>query len=177
MINLNVDFSTKLIISFVLFCLRMKWICYWTQVWLLATRKPILGGKEKLPYSGGQQPREKVDSCPRTNSEDSAGPWKFLKGEGEVNHLRRASEFVIFHCVQVFSWFVGGEVKGWCSRNLVLSSKLPSFSLDGGLSSCRRTQRYCYAYSLRGNQDTALSLHYCFLTAPPLFCIPSLPLV
>ena len=46
--------------------------------------------------------------------------------------------------------------------------------LGGGLNSCRRTQRYCYVYSLRRNQDPALRLHYCFLTAPPLF-LHSLP--
>ena len=31
-------------------------------------------------YSGGLQSGEKVDSCPKTNSEDSTQPWKFLKG-------------------------------------------------------------------------------------------------
>ena len=35
--------------------------------------------------------------------------------------------------------------------------------LGGGLSSCRRTQRYCYVYPSRSNQD------YCILIAPPLF--------
>ena len=48
--------------------------CYWTQVQWLTTWKPIferqvLVRKESLLYSGGQQPREKVDSYPRTNSE------------------------------------------------------------------------------------------------------------
>ena len=46
--------------------------------------------------------------------------------------------------------------------------------LGGGLSSYRRTQRYCYIYSLRRHQDPAPRLHYCFLTAPPLF-LHSLP--
>ena len=46
--------------------------------------------------------------------------------------------------------------------------------LGGGLSSCRRTQRYYYVYSLRRNQDSAPRLYYCFLTAPPLF-LRSLP--
>ena len=46
----------------------------------------------------------------------------------------------------------------------------------GGLSACRRAQRYCYVYSLRRNQDTAPRMHYCFLTAPPLllYSLPSL---
>ena len=39
----------------------------------------------------------------------------------------------------------------------------------GGLNSYRKTQRYCNVYPLRGNQDPAPSLHYCFLTAFPLF--------
>ena len=30
------------------------------------------------------------------------------------------------------------------------------------LSSCKRTQRYCYVYSLRRNQNLAPRLHYCF---------------
>ena len=44
--------------------------------------------------------------------------------------------------------------------------------VEEGLSSCRRTQRYCYAYPLRRNQDPAPRLHYDFLTAPPLFLHP-----
>ena len=43
----------------------------------------MLAGKESLLYSGDRQPGEKADSCPRTNSEDSAGPLKFLKGDRE----------------------------------------------------------------------------------------------
>ena len=43
-----------------------------------------------------------------------------------------------------FLRLVGGEVIGWCSRNLVLSLKLSSSILQlGGLSSCRTTQRCC----------------------------------
>ena len=44
--------------------------------------------------------------------------------------------------------------------------------LGGDLSSYRRTQRYCYVYSLRRNQDPAPWLHYYFLTASPFF-LPS----
>ena len=59
---------------------------------------------------------------------------------------------------------------------LMLSLKLPSFTWVGGFSSYRRTQRFvpdCYVYSLRRKRE---SLHYCFLTAPPLFLysLPSL---
>ena len=44
--------------------------------------------------------------------------------------------------------------------------------LGGGLSSCRRTQRYCSVYPLRGSQDPAPRRHYCLLTAPPLSLHP-----
>ena len=39
----------------------------------------------------------------------------------------------------------------------------------GGLSSYRKTQRYCNVYPLRGNQDPAPWLSYSFLTAFPWF--------
>ena len=54
----------------------------------------------------------------------------------------------------------------------MLSLKLPSSTWVGGLSSCTRTQRYCYVYFLRGNQDPAPRLHYCLLAAPPLSLHP-----
>ena len=44
--------------------------------------------------------------------------------------------------------------------------------LGGGISSHRRAQRCvsdCYVYPFTMNQDPAPSLHYCFLTAFPLF--------
>ena len=89
-----------------------------TDTWVLS-----VGWKGKFPFSGGWQPREKVDLCPKTISKDSAQPWKLLKGEsfGEWDRV-----FDILHCVQTFFWLVGDEVTGWCSRNLVLSLKSPS---------------------------------------------------
>lgn len=55
--------------------------CHWAQIWLLAARKErqVLAERERLLYSGGRQSGDKAVSCPRTNSEDSAWPWKFLK--------------------------------------------------------------------------------------------------
>ena len=42
-----------------------------------------------------------------------------------------------------FFWLIGSKIAGWCSRNLVLSLKLPSSTwVDAGLSTYRRTQRY-----------------------------------
>ena len=49
--------------------------------------------------------------------------------------------------------------------------------LDWTLSSYR-TQRCisdCYLYPLQRNQNSVLSLYYCFLSAFPLFCLPSFP--
>ena len=34
-------------------------------------------------------------------------------------------------------------------------------------SICKTAQKYCYVYPLRGNQDLATRLSYCFLTASP----------
>ena len=42
----------------------------------------------------------------------------------------------------------------------------------GGFSICKRAQRYCYVYCLRGNQDPAPRLHYCSLIVPPLSLHP-----
>ena len=38
----------------------------------------------------------------------------------------------------------------------------------GGLSACRRAQRYCYVYSLRRNQDPALITALLFLDCSSL---------
>lgn len=46
---------------------------------LLLGKRQVLAERERLLYSGGRQSGDKVVSCPRTNSEDSAWPWKFLK--------------------------------------------------------------------------------------------------
>lgn len=54
--------------------------CHWAQIWLLAARKErqVLAERERLLYAGGRQSGDKAVLCPRTNSEDSAWPWKFL---------------------------------------------------------------------------------------------------
>lgn len=45
----------------------------------------IVGGKESCFQSECWQSREKVDSCPpKTNSEGSAQPWKFLKRKRDI---------------------------------------------------------------------------------------------
>ena len=70
-------------------------------------KRQVLVGKERLLYSRGQQCGEKADSCPKTNSKDSAQPWKFLKGESFGEKVRA---FIFFHCVQNFVL-----IGWWCS--------------------------------------------------------------
>ena len=56
----------------------------------------------------------------------------------------------------------------------MLSLKFPSSIWMGALVLAEELRGNCYVYPLRRNQGSALSLHYCFLTAPPLF-LHSLP--
>ena len=60
-----------------------------------------------------------------------------------------------------------------------MDCSLPGSSIHGIFQArvlCRRAQRHGSVYPLRRNQDPALRLHYCFLTAPPLslHLLPSL---
>ena len=48
------------------------------------TQEATVGRKESCFNQKTGQSGEKVGSCPKTNSEDSAWPWKFLKGKREV---------------------------------------------------------------------------------------------
>ena len=69
-----------------------------------------------------------------------------------------------------FSWWIGGKVGSWCSRNLVLSLKLPSFTWV-------ETSKILLYVSLGGNKDPAPKLHYCFQKTPPLSLHPLLSLI
>ena len=91
-----------------------------------------------------------------------------FKGDSFTEGVR---VFAAFQCMQTFFLLGGGAGTGWCSRDPVLSLKLPS-SPRVGPWFCRKAQKYPYVYSLRRNQDPAPSLYYCFLTAPPLFLHP-----
>ena len=66
----------------------------------------------------------------------------------------------------------------WGNRELFQEScaqpEVTFLHLGEGFNSCRRTQRYCYAFSFRRNQDPALPVHYCFLSVSPLFLHPLL---
>ena len=64
-------------------------------------------------------------------------------------------------CVTFF-WLVGGEITGLVLQESCAQPEVTILHLGGGLSSCRRTQRYYYICSLRRSQDPAPRLHYCF---------------
>ena len=70
-----------------------------------------------------------------------------------------------------FLWLVGDKVTERCSRNLVLSLKLPFSHLNAVLHSCRRTQSYCYLYPLRRNQDPAFIAALSILSGFVLFFV------
>ena len=65
----------------------------------------------------------------------------------------------------------GAEVNGVVPGILGLAySYHPPFGVGvGGLVPARELKGIFYVYSLERSQDPALSLHHCFLTAPPLF--------
>lgn len=67
--------------------------------------------------------------------------------------------------VTLFS-LVGEEVMGRCSRNPVLSPKLPSSPQVGAFVPAEELGS-CYIYPRRRKPDPALLMHYCFLTVPP----------
>ena len=109
---------------------------------------------------------------------------EFLKGELFGDGIRTNNNT----CLQNVFWLANGKVTVPCSRNLVLSLRLPSSTWAGTIAPIENakvlSQRVgkteqqngadCFAYSLRRNQDTASQLQYCFLTVQPLF-LHSLP--
>ena len=74
-------------------------------------------------------------------------------------------------CITFF-WLIGGTVVGCCSRNLVLSLKLPS-SKWMRAQLCRRAQRYHCAYSLSKNEGLASVLYH--LLIAPISASPPFP--
>ena len=89
-----------------------------------------MGRNGKLLYSGGWQAGEKVHSCSQTNSKDSAQLSQILKGDSFTEGIR---VFTTVRSMQTFFLLAGGAVTGWCSRDLVLSLKLPSSFWVGDL--------------------------------------------
>ena len=86
---------------------------------------------------------------------------RIIWGRGQSCYLPLCADFL---------WLVGG--KRAVLQESCAQPEVTILHLGGGLSSYRRTQRYCYVYSLRRNQDPAPRLHYCFLTSPPLSLHP-----
>ena len=80
-------------------------------------------------------------------------------------------------CAWSVTWLVHGQpqISAWsgtwsvhdlscdqCMISHVMRAEWLHFSI------CKTAQRYCCIYPLRGNQDSAPRLHFCFLTSPPL---------
>ena len=133
---------------------------------LKANSQEVLPWKESLLYSGGQQSGEKVDSCPKISS--NSGPWwKFVIGErGNCWQLIIWGGYWRLHylpCVQTFFWLAGGNWVGlqdsWAQPEITI------LHLDGGLSSYRETQWYCYTYIPWGGTRT-LFYHCTFVSFP-----------
>lgn len=82
---------------------------YWTQVRLLATRKPVIR-EANVSRKESQSFGEMVDSYPETTSEDSARPWQFLNGKREVgrrisvNHWGRRLGSASILCCMPTCW-------------------------------------------------------------------------
>ena len=76
------------------------------------------------------------------------------------------------HC---FSKLGGPRIGSW-DPSFRMKNASSTSSIHWGLQFCGNTQRCCYVYSLRRNQDPAPRLHYCLWTLPPwpLQCLPSL---
>ena len=97
-------------------------LCSWTQIWLLTTWKPVperrmLVGMETLPYSGGWQPGEKVDSSVRTNSPRFYWTMSvFKEGINCSSSFQEASESLLSSTVcRVYDWW-------WDYRKLLQDS-------------------------------------------------------
>lgn len=95
------------------------------------------------------QAGEKGDSCSQTNSKDSAQPSQVLKGDSFTEGVR---VFTAFQCMQTFFLLAGGAGTGWCSRDPVLSLKLPSSFWVGDLVPVEELKGISLnIYSLRRN--------------------------
>ena len=150
--------------------------CYQTQVWLLAARKPVLK-RQVLVEKGKVALFRSLATWGKGGLMSKNKFWrfcstiKFLKGESFGGWVR---VFVFFHYVQTFFWLVGGEVTGQCSRNLVLSLKLPSSTWVEALVPTEELKGITY---IPWGGTRTLS-HICTIASWLLllcFCIPSLP--
>ena len=84
-------------------------------------------GKEPLLYSIVNNSERRWTHVQESTPKFLLDHESFLKGEREVNHFRRGSEFVILTVCRL----IGGEVIWWCFRTLFLSLNLSSFTWVG----------------------------------------------
>ena len=94
--------------------------------------RQVLVWMERLLYSGGWQPEEKMDLCPKTNSKDSARSWTFLKGESFGNGAQNLPYLPLRAAFLLTGWWWGNQNR-WCSRNLVFKLKSASSTWVGAL--------------------------------------------
>ena len=74
----------------------------------------------------------------------------------------------------VFFWLIGGAVTGWCSRDLVLSLKLPSSTWVSALVPAEELKDRAVYITWGGTRTLPPSSHCCFLIVPTSF-LHSLP--
>ena len=89
--------------------------------------REALVGKEPLLYSIANNSERRWTHVQESTPKILLDHESFLKGEREVNHLRRGSEFVILTVCRL----IGVEVIWWCSRTLFLSLNLSSSTWMG----------------------------------------------
>ena len=125
--NLRFYHPNKVIINILAFL----YITVTKQVQLLATQKPIL--KRQVLVGKGKTALLRRPVNWREGRLISKNQlWRFcsiMKVSKARKWRSSFSELVSLHYPQLcanFFWLVGGEITGWCSRNLVLSLNLPS---------------------------------------------------
>ena len=107
--------------------------CYWPQVWLIAAWKSTLE-KQMLVERNVDLVRKASNlgrrwiHVPQTNSEDSAWPWKLLKGKEGSNLFNYWSQFI---SVQSLSrvWLFGTPWIAACQASLSITNSRSSLTL------------------------------------------------
>ena len=121
---------------------------------------------QRKVYCKGQA-RNTGGSC----SKDPHSPMVFREEFSKIKFGVRAAG-----CVTFF-WLVGGEVIGWCSRNLVLNLKLSSSTWVGALVPIELKDR-CQNVMYIHWRGTRTLLYHCTIVSWLFFlcfCISSLP--
>lgn len=95
-------------------------------------KRQVLVGAESLLYSSGRRPGEKVDSCPRTSSEDSTQPGRFFKGKG------KRSQWIVEARVVAAPAACSLAHSSWSLLRCCLVHSLPARLLHRGLQTVMR---------------------------------------